>query len=812
MTKSIKNKLLFSIVPSVIVAMIILVFILIEIVSDSNKKLAYESSFETTKKYANIFNGEFTSNLSLIKSFAKTIEQNRSSSREELNKMLYSFLESNPQFLSTSMCFEPNMLDGNDSKYANTNSNDASGRFIPYWIKENNSIVKAELTGYDDPASDWYFVPKKTKLPFITKPLLYNNSLIVSYCVPILRNGEFIGAAFADQELNYIDNRVSEIKLFESGYAFMVSDDGTFLSNKDKKKIGTESISENAKTDEDLAEISSTIVNGEEKIISAFSKELDEDVIMFPAKVALTNWYLVAVVPQDEIMAAVSKLIYTLVILGLIMILVISGSVYFITNKITKPINKALEMVSELSKGHLSTRVNSDSNDEFGMMTKAMDEFANKLQVDIVGSMKKIAAGDLNISISAIDSDDEIFPALDQTVNSLKGLIDESKMLIEAATHGKLDTRGNTSKFSGAYKEIVLGVNTILDEVIKPINEAEIVLSKMSKGDLTASMIGEYQGDYLKFKNNINNLASSFNLAITKVTEAVQATASAANEISSSTEQMAAGAQEQSAQATEVAGAVEEMTKTIYETTKNTAQATEASKNAGKVAKDGGKVVDETIEGMIRISEVVKQSAETVQALGKSSDQIGEIIQVIDDIADQTNLLALNAAIEAARAGEQGRGFAVVADEVRKLAERTTKATKEIAAMIKHIQKETYDAVESMNEGTKQVELGKQLAEKAGSSLKEIIVGAESVVDIVTQVAAASEEQSSAAEQISKNIESISSVTQQSASGIQQIAHASEDLNRLTLNLQELVAQFKVDAHGSSYAVRHNGKIVEVDR
>ena len=273
---------------------------------------------------------------------------------------------------------------------------------------------------------------------------------------------------------------------------------------------------------------------------------------------------------------------------------------------------------------------------------------------------------------------------------------------------------------------------------------------------------------------------------------------------------MAAGAQEQSSQTTEVAAAVEQMTKTIYETTKNTGQAAEASKNAGKVAKEGGNIVEETIIGMNRISDVVTKSAETVQELGKSSNQIGEIVQVIDDIADQTNLLALNAAIEAARAGEQGRGFAVVADEVRKLAERTTKATKEIATMIKQIQKDTAEAVISMQTGKNEVNNGKQLALKAGDALTEIISGADKVVDIVTQVASASEEQSSASEQISKNIESISSVTQQSASGVQQIAHASEDLNRLTLNLQELIAQFKLDGKETQYAVRKNGKLIHV--
>jgi methyl-accepting chemotaxis protein len=265
---------------------------------------------------------------------------------------------------------------------------------------------------------------------------------------------------------------------------------------------------------------------------------------------------------------------------------------------------------------------------------------------------------------------------------------------------------------------------------------------------------------------------------------------------------------------------VEEMTKTIMETTKNSSIAADSAKNSGSTAKEGGKVVAETIEGMNRIADVVRSSAETVQALGKSSDQIGEIVQVIDDIADQTNLLALNAAIEAARAGEQGRGFAVVADEVRKLAERTTKATKEIAGMIKQIQKDTSNAVISMSKGTEEVEKGKALADKAGESLKEIILGAVKVVDVITQVAAASEEQSSTSEEISRSIEAINNVTRESTAGIQQIAKASEDLSRLTVNLQDLIGKFNTseqtsnsygyDKNGakSQFAVRSNGVIV----
>ncbi|MGE5399869.1 MAG: methyl-accepting chemotaxis protein [Ignavibacteriales bacterium] len=472
----------------------------------------------------------------------------------------------------------------------------------------------------------------------------------------------------------------------------------------------------------------------------------------------------------------------------------ISGSILNLRNVCISNLKTGAEM---MARGKLDIRIETgtpllvlNSKDEIGVLAKNVNEIITMTQLTVA--------------------------SVEKGVSTIREVIAETHELVQATIEGKLNKKGNAQKFEGGYKELVEGLNNTLDAVVQPLNEASEVLHEMAKGDLTIRMQKEYKGEFLSFKNNINTVSESLANALFEVTQAVHATASASNQISSSSEEMAAGAQEQSHQTTEIAGAIEEMSKTIYETSKNTVLAAEASKKAGEMAKDGGVAVSQTVEGMNRIAEVVSKAALTVEELGKSSDQIGEIVQVIDDIADQTNLLALNAAIEAARAGEQGRGFAVVADEVRKLAERTTKATKEIEAMIQKIQKDTIGAVNSIHQGTNEAEKGKELAQRSGKTLIEIIESTNKVVDIVNQVAAASEQQSSAAEQISKNIESISSVTQQSAAGVQQIARASEDLSRLTVNLQELTNRFKIagssnntpDSSRAHFSVQNNGKLI----
>lgn len=393
-----------------------------------------------------------------------------------------------------------------------------------------------------------------------------------------------------------------------------------------------------------------------------------------------------------------------------------------------------------------------------------------------------------------------------------KNVQDQVDMLVtanlkhtESLYHEQVD-RGQNAFLSMSIIGIVgLALMMILASfTIRAINKPLALLVEkagcIADGDLTITIDYESKDEIGMLSQVFRKMTESLKSSIAQIVMATSAVASATAEISTSTEQMATGAQEQSNQASDVSSAMEEMSKTIFESSRNVTSGSNTATLAKEFAMKGGKVVEDTIVGMREIAVVVNQTAETIKALGKSSDQIGDITSVIDEIADQTNLLALNAAIEAARAGEQGRGFAVVADEVRKLAERTTTATKEIAVMIKCIQNDTAVAVLSMQEGRKKVEGGILLANAAGQSLNEIVEVSQKVTEMVTSIASANEQQVTTSEEITKSMDGISSVSHQTAAGIHQIAQSSEDLNHLMENLQRLTQKFKIsindDQHG----------------
>jgi methyl-accepting chemotaxis protein len=341
---------------------------------------------------------------------------------------------------------------------------------------------------------------------------------------------------------------------------------------------------------------------------------------------------------------------------------------------------------------------------------------------------------------------------------------------------------------------VALFVNRfIIHRLFIPLNRMHDVLeTAQNEGDLTSRL------DYLK-KDEVGEMCVSFNGFMDSLTDILHTISESAERLNASggilsttSEMMASNSDHIASQTATVAVASEEMASTSNDVAQNCALAADASQRANDSAMTGSSVVNETITVMNTIAERVKESARTVENLGSQSDQIGEIVGTIEDIADQTNLLALNAAIEAARAGEQGRGFAVVADEVRALAERTTKATKEIGAMIKSIQQQTRAAVSSMEEGVQEVERGTDEASKSGRALEDIQEQINAVSMQVNQIATATEEQTVTTNEISHNIQQITEVIQGTAEVAKDSASAAGELVEMSEELKKIVGRFRL--------------------
>ena len=334
---------------------------------------------------------------------------------------------------------------------------------------------------------------------------------------------------------------------------------------------------------------------------------------------------------------------------------------------------------------------------------------------------------------------------------------------------------------------VARSVTVPLHEVVETIKDIA-----QGEGDLTKRLP-------IHGKNEVGELSEWFNTFVNKLHGIVSQVAgnavqlaSAATELQSTSKEMTESVNQLSSQSTTLATAGEEMAATSNDIAGNCHHAADGAQQAADTTRQGFEVVTRTVDGIRLRGEKTKQNAKLVASLGERSDQIGAIVATIEDIADQTNLLALNAAIEAARAGEQGRGFAVVADEVRALAERTTRATKEISEMIRGIQQETKTAISSLEEGVKGTERGAAEAAQLDTSLQDILERVNAVTDQISQIATAAEEQTSTTREISHNVLNLNELAQQNSRGIHETALAANNVSTQAEELQRLVGQFKL--------------------
>ncbi|KTT46163.1 chemotaxis protein [Pseudomonas oryzihabitans] len=452
------------------------------------------------------------------------------------------------------------------------------------------------------------------------------------------------------------------------------------------------------------------------------------------------------------------------------------------------------EQVQELIQ---LTRDNPAQQSDLNQLAAAKTQWNSESVQQILALRRQVNAGSLPLdALTARIATAQDKGKMDAMRSLLAQIKTRENQLLENRTQTMQDAKQDAMVIliSGGILAALLALGiawSLSRTIIGRLNQAIAVARNIADGRLDSPIPAGGQDEVGQLLGAFGLMQEKLREMIQRIKQGTDQLVAASHSISANSQQLSAAAQEQSSAASSMAATVEELTVSINHVSDNAHEAHDLSSQSGRLAQDGGKTIQASVDSMRSIASTVQSSAERIGELGEHSEHVSSIVSVIKGIADQTNLLALNAAIEAARAGEQGRGFAVVADEVRQLAQRTANSTQEIAAMIEKIQAATHAAMADMDVGVRQVSSGVDLANQAGEAVVSINTSSDNVVRVVNQISLALREQTAASQDVARTVERIAQMAQQNSEAIGETVQTAVSLDALAKDLNRQIGQFQ---------------------
>ncbi len=635
-----------------------------------------------------------------------------------------------------------------------------------------------------------YEVAVEQGVTYYGKRDLFGKSYVTAYEPIKDPNGKIIGVLFVGTEeqetLDVVKNSIKETVVGKHGYMYVIDGSGNVLVHP----------TANGENWSDQPFVQEMFENKEGSIphVADGTNVIDAYTYYEPL-----DWYIVSRADVSDFTGPIDTLRNT--IFALVIGSIVIGSVIAIIfgQSIAGPLQQVVVMIKELRHGHLSARLNIYRGDEIGTMAATMDEFADDLQINVVGNIKKIANGEYIQHFSElVDDRDEIRPALQMMVQSLDHLHKETIKLTDAARTGDLSVRGNETAFHGGYRMIIAGFNKTLETITVPMNEAMRLARYYAAGDFTARFDENIpvDGEFVAYRDALNTIGIELSRLMKLITEelyeGVSVLSSASTEILTVTTKLSSASSETAVVVNDTRDTVEDVRKKTDIVNLKTKAVSEKAMKAIEVSEDGQKSVQEILDGMHHIQRQMDLIGMNVVKLSEQSQAIGEIIATVTDISEQSNLLAVNASIEAAKAGDFGKGFAVVANEIHNLAQQSKQATSNIRMLLMDIQRGVSSAVSSTEKGTNTVADAVRLTSNAREAIKVLARSIEDSSHAAIEITSSIHEQVSGMDQISLAMENIRDATQKNLETTRKAEKTAEDLHALGVRLKKITEQYRV--------------------